>query len=71
MDYVTVRLMHEISNYKEKESNVRMLLWCYDKAKAATYSHAETSCFDCNKLSHIAHFCYKTKSENCKDCEGR
>ena len=42
MDYVTMRLVHELLKHKENEANIRLPPWCCDKIKVAIHSCAKT-----------------------------
>ena len=65
MDYVTMRLMHEMSKRKEKEpqgEDVAMVLR-QNKGDNSFPRQGAKSCFYCGKPGHIARFCYKAKNK--------
>jgi hypothetical protein len=68
MDYVTARLMHEVSKRKEidprSEDAAMMLRQGKMDASSSRQSGQDTrTCFYCGKPSHIARCCYKAKNK--------
>jgi sarcosine oxidase delta subunit len=61
MDYMTARLMHEMSKRKKKEPQGKDVAIMLRQTKGINSFPPKDvkSCFYCGKPSYIAHFCYK------------
>jgi hypothetical protein len=66
MEYVTARLMHEMSKRKEKELQGEDVAMVARKNKAGDprLRQGVKTCFYCGKPGHIARFCYKAKNKD-------
>ena len=79
MEYVTARLMHEMSKKKEKEPQGDDAAMVSKQGKGGFSSTRKDSrtCFHCGKTNHIARFCFKAKNkekekkENANKAKGR
>jgi len=77
MEYVTARLMHEVSKRKEKEPQGDDAAMMLRQGKAGNSfprqgGQGARTCFYCGKPGHIARFCYKAKNkerENAKNAK--
>ena len=65
MEYVTARLMHEMSKRKEKEPQGEDVAMVARQSKAGDprLRQGVKTCFYCGKPGHIARFCYKAKNK--------
>ncbi|OAE30473.1 hypothetical protein AXG93_942s1160 [Marchantia polymorpha subsp. ruderalis] len=65
MDYVTTRLMHEVSKLKEKDPQSEDAAMMLRQGKMDTSSSRQSgrTCFYCGKPGHIVRFCYKAKNK--------
>ena len=65
MEYVTTRLMHEMSKRKEKEPQGDDAAMVSKQGKGGNSSSRKESrtCFFCGKTGHIARFCFKAKNK--------
>ena len=69
MEYVTARLMHEVSKRNEKEpqgDDAAMVSMQGFRGTTSTRKETKT-CYYCGKPSHIARFCFKAKSNKDKE----
>jgi hypothetical protein len=69
MEYVTARLMHEVSKRKEKEpqgDDAAMVSMQGFRGTTSTRKETKT-CYYCGKPGHIARFCFKAKSNKDKE----
>ncbi len=70
MEFVTTRLMHEVSKRREKEpqgDNVTMV--STQERGGTAYTRKDTkTCYYCGKPGHIARFCFKAKNNKEKEC---
>jgi hypothetical protein len=66
MEFVTARLMHEVSKWREKEPQGDDAAMVSMQGKGGTTStHKDTkTCYYCGKPGHIARFCFKAKNNN-------
>ncbi len=77
MEYVTARLMHEVSKRKEKEPQGDDAAMMLRQGKAGNSfprqgGQGGRTCFYCGKPGHIARFCFKAKNkerENAKNAK--
>jgi hypothetical protein len=68
MEYVTARLMHEVSKRKEKDLRSDDAALMLRQGKMDTSSSRQSgqdtrTCFYCGKPDHIARFCHKAKNK--------
>jgi hypothetical protein len=64
LDYVTSRLLHELSRRKENESRGdSAALMAKQSKNGGGGSSSDKACFYCGKKGHIAKFCYKRKRD--------
>ena len=64
LDYVTSRLLHELSRRKENESRGdSAALMAKQSKNGGGGSSSDKACFYCDKKGHIAKFCYKRKRD--------
>ena len=63
MEYVTSRLMHEVSKRKEKEPQGDDAALVSNQGKGGKSGNAKT-CYYCGKPGHIARYCYKAKNKD-------
>ena len=65
MEYVTARLMHEMSKRKEKEPQGEEVALVSRQSKGGDprLRQGVKTCFYCGKPGHIARFCYKAKNK--------
>ena len=65
IDYVMARLMHKLSNRKENEPQGKDAAMVLRQSKGSNLFLCQDtkSYFYCDKLGHIAHFCYKTNNK--------
>ena len=65
MEYVTARLMHEMSKRKEKEpqGDDAAMVARQSKPVYPPLRQGVRTCFHCGKPGHIARFCYKAKGK--------
>lgn len=68
MDYVTTRLIHEMSKRKKNDLRFEYLAMMSRQTKAGNSFRRQgaKSYFYCDKPNHIACFCYKTKNKEQK-----
>ncbi len=66
MEFVTARLMHEVSKRKEKEPQGDDATMVSTQGKGGTTSTRKDTktCYYCGKPGHIARFCFKAKNNN-------
>jgi hypothetical protein len=66
MEFVTARLMHEVSKRREKEPQGDDAAMVSMQGKGGTTSTRKDTrtCYYCGKLGHIARFCFKAKNNN-------
>ncbi len=66
MEFVTARLMHEVSKRREKEPQGDDAAMVSTQGKGRTMSTRKDTktCYYCGKPSHIARFCFKAKNNN-------
>jgi hypothetical protein len=66
MEFVTARLMHEMSKRRENEPQGDDVAMVSMQGKGGTTStHKDTkTCYYCGKPGHIARFCFKAKNNN-------
>ena len=63
LDYVTSRLLHELSRRKENESRGDNVVFYVKQSKGGSSgSTSERVCFYCGKKGHIAKYCFKKKN---------
>ena len=63
LDYVTSRLLHELSRRKENESRGDGAAFYAKQAKGASNgSNNKRACYYCGKKDHIAKYCFKKKN---------
>jgi hypothetical protein len=66
MEFVTARLMHEVSKRREKEprgDDATMVSMQGKRETTSTRKDTKT-CYYCGKQGHIARFCFKAKNNN-------
>lgn len=64
LDYVTSRLLHELSRRKENETRGDSAALMAKQSKSgASGSSTDKVCYYCGKKGHLAKFCYKRKRE--------
>jgi hypothetical protein len=66
MEFVTARLMHEVSKRREKEPQGEDAAMVSTQGRGGTTSTRKDTktCYYCGKPSHITRFCFKAKNNN-------
>ncbi len=71
MEFLTARLMHEVSKRREKEPQGDDAVMVSTQGRGGTTSTRKDTktCYYCGKPGHIARFCFKAKNNNNKETE--